>query len=123
MEGYQKTRFAGISKKWFQKSLLDTILGGFWDQVGAQKSPKKGSKPPKNHVQDSIRKNISFNKKRLLHKSCVHEKLVVFTSFLGPINRIEDRRSADYRRQPTTTDSKLVTRDKKTSNCQETGDK
>ena len=41
LEGYQKTRFAGISKKWFQKSLLDTILGGFWAQVGTQNRPRR----------------------------------------------------------------------------------
>ena len=36
-----------LSFKWFQEWLLDTIFGGFWVQVGAQKSPKKGSKTQK----------------------------------------------------------------------------
>ena len=56
-------RFAGISEKWFQEWLLELMLGAFWDQVGAQKSPKKGSKTPKNYVQDNRIKNKIFNKK------------------------------------------------------------
>ena len=63
LEGFQKTRFAGISQKLFQEWLLDPILGGFWAQVGVPKSPKTGSKTPKNHVQDNIITNNIFNKK------------------------------------------------------------
>ena len=47
LEGCQKMRFAGISKKLFQEWLSDTILGGFLAQVGAPKSVKKGSKTQK----------------------------------------------------------------------------
>ena len=63
MEGFQKTRFAGISQKLFQEWLLDPILGGFWAQVGVPKSPKTGSKTPKNHVQDSMITSNIFNRK------------------------------------------------------------
>ena len=51
-------RFAGISKKLFQEWLSDTILGGFL----ISKSPKKGSKTPKNHIQDNRIANSFFNK-------------------------------------------------------------
>ena len=59
LKTYQKLK---LILKCFQELLLDTILGGFWAQVGDQKSPKKGSKTQKNHIQDNIITNNIFNK-------------------------------------------------------------
>ena len=57
LERYQKIRFAGTRKKLFQEWLSDIILGG----ILVPKSPKKGSKTPKNHIQDNIITNSIFH--------------------------------------------------------------
>ena len=77
-----------MSKKWFQEWLLDPMLGGFWAQVGAKKSPKKGSKTQKNHVQDNIETNNIFNEKRLHQESCGRRRLADFRWFRGPNSQL-----------------------------------
>ena len=71
-------RFAGIGNMLFQEWLWDTIFEGFFAQVGAQKSSKKGSKTPKNNVQDNRMTNSIFKRKLPHQGSQEPEKVVRF---------------------------------------------